>query len=535
MYDDEVRNLKLEEKYENKCRKIEKNNISKTNLNPNNNNQEKIIKEEQVNNKKEIQDTYIGNSKGGEMINSQSPISFSNQENPNSLNMEKDKLFQTFILFQNFMKNMNTGQNAEQLQRSFFNEMSMQMNHSVNPTSSLNSNILNEIEIDKKKSNQLNTNTNSLHLNNTNIQNTTQTEQMTNQISTQNNNISSSSKTFITPPILEIDLKVDEKSSLNEINMKESSAKEIKPIKSNFNNISSKKYKANIEIEENYEIVLKNNHDKINNIDNEGNTSASNFLSNRDIKQDPFQLEKSKSLGRDSFGTIKTNDIKRSLSKSKLGSSRYKNENDKGNSPGKEPSPKKVKPSCNFDEIPIKPTSVNFLDLLEKNLANMESNNNDHLYEDQTNNEKRVHINKTRFKKVVNVSVPTETKKYKYYSDNFEENSKKEPKDNLNVNVNVKESKDNVEENLKREGLKNLRVRKNKFQTPLDKEKEKKLLSPNRREVGNNKSLVTPTNKNNINNKHLLYENSTINQNNNKVSNNSQIRTKKPNSLKYYK
>jgi hypothetical protein len=72
--------------------------------------------------------------------------------------------------------------------------------------------------------------------------------------------------------------------------------------------------------------------------------------------------------------------------------------------------------------VPIKVTGVNFMELLERNLASMpESGDN------PEGNSKKV-INKQRFKKVVNVSKPTETKKYKYYSDNFD-------KDGVQVNV----------------------------------------------------------------------------------------------------
>jgi hypothetical protein len=68
----------------------------------------------------------------------------------------------------------------------------------------------------------------------------------------------------------------------------------------------------------------------------------------------------------------------------------------------------------NIDEIVIVPKAKNFLELLERGLADDKNTGNE---------EEKPHkqiIKKPRFKKVINISQPTETKKYKYYSDNFD-------------------------------------------------------------------------------------------------------------------
>ena len=73
----------------------------------------------------------------------------------------------------------------------------------------------------------------------------------------------------------------------------------------------------------------------------------------------------------------------------------------------------------NVDDIPIKPKSNNFLELLEQNLADSNT-----VYNIDNSNNDKVVIKHERFKKVVNVSKPetNSTKKYKYYSQNFDKN-----------------------------------------------------------------------------------------------------------------
>jgi hypothetical protein len=91
----------------------------------------------------------------------------------------------------------------------------------------------------------------------------------------------------------------------------------------------------------------------------------------------------------------------------------------------------------NFDDIPIKSSNTNFFELFEKNLAADEANiyktiNNDYgadrnIVAKKPATTKR---NISKLKKEINLNVPTkEAKKYKYYSDNFE--------DKLNENANA--------------------------------------------------------------------------------------------------
>lgn len=94
----------------------------------------------------------------------------------------------------------------------------------------------------------------------------------------------------------------------------------------------------------------------------------------------------------------------------------------------------------NFDDIPIKSSHTNFLELFEKNLAAEEGNIPGTINNDETssnNNESKkaavARRNNSRFKKEIKVSIPSkETKKYKYYSDNFEEKSNDVVNDNVN-------------------------------------------------------------------------------------------------------
>jgi len=78
----------------------------------------------------------------------------------------------------------------------------------------------------------------------------------------------------------------------------------------------------------------------------------------------------------------------------------------------------------NFDDIPIKSSHSNFLELFEKNLAE-EANIYGTINKEVNNENKKpanARRNNPRFKKEIIVSAPTkEEKKYKYYSDNFEE------------------------------------------------------------------------------------------------------------------
>ena len=78
------------------------------------------------------------------------------------------------------------------------------------------------------------------------------------------------------------------------------------------------------------------------------------------------------------------------------------------------------KPVPNFDEIPIKSGTSNFLDLLEKNLE-IEKN----IPQSISQNKPIRKFTPNRVKKQIEISKPQkgEIKKYKYYSDNFKNNN----------------------------------------------------------------------------------------------------------------
>jgi hypothetical protein len=116
---------------------MEKNNSTKSNITKEEDNNKHIIKLEESKNEKDntmLSATKYEDRAGGAGpttqtdINNIMPNLLNNQDNQNFLNMDKEKLFQTFILFQNFMSNMNTGQNSMQTQLNYFNQMTMQMN-----------------------------------------------------------------------------------------------------------------------------------------------------------------------------------------------------------------------------------------------------------------------------------------------------------------------------------------------------------------------------------------------------------------------
>jgi len=114
----------------------------------------------------------------------------------------------------------------------------------------------------------------------------------------------------------------------------------------------------------------------------------------------------------------------------------------------------------NFDDIPIKSSNINFFELFEKNLAAGEANiyktiNND--YGADVNIEAKkpatTKRNISKLKKEIKVNVSTkEAKKYKYYSDNFE--------DKLNENANA-----NSEYENKGHETSNERIRSGKYKT----------------------------------------------------------------------
>ena len=105
------------------------------------------------------------------------------------------------------------------------------------------------------------------------------------------------------------------------------------------------------------------------------------------------------------------------------------NNNPNNNKPNDErsSSPDNIKPPSNtiepkknsYDDIPIKPSNSNFMELLEKNLATDTT-----VPLDQSQPKKKV-IKTQHIKKVVNVSKPSKNeKKYTYYTDFLDENGK---------------------------------------------------------------------------------------------------------------
>jgi len=90
----------------------------------------------------------------------------------------------------------------------------------------------------------------------------------------------------------------------------------------------------------------------------------------------------------------------------------------------------------NFDETPIIPSKGNFLELFEKNLAaeqgNLYNSNINELEKSESKKAVKPRRNQ-RYKREINVSMPSkETKKYKYYSDNFDKKPSLDGDDNSN-------------------------------------------------------------------------------------------------------
>ena len=86
----------------------------------------------------------------------------------------------------------------------------------------------------------------------------------------------------------------------------------------------------------------------------------------------------------------------------------------------KEEEQKPVKQTNNYDDIPIKPTSTNFMELVEKSLANDNT-----VYNNENISPVKKKIVKTAYhqKKKINISKPSKNdKKYTYYTDLLDEN-----------------------------------------------------------------------------------------------------------------
>lgn len=150
----------------------------------------------------------------------------------------------------------------------------------------------------------------------------------------------------------------------------------------------------------------------------------------------------------------------------------------------------------NFDDIPIKSSQINFLELLEKNLAEQSE-----LYGDGSNNSSKIQTNSNsekhkslqarknhRFKKEITVSQPSkDTKKYKYYSDNFDESEINSNKNNQN-NQSEKVSLNNYKiEKVQITPIHPKSIEKNILNfNNITKQKENKLKIPNEEKEKNN-------------------------------------------------
>ncbi len=100
-----------------------------------------------------------------------------------------------------------------------------------------------------------------------------------------------------------------------------------------------------------------------------------------------------------------------------------------------------------FDEIPIKPAANNFLELLEKNLENLEANEDFENYDDENSNRPKIKY-EPRKKREIKFDF-SKQKKYKYYAQKFDKNFGKDAEgfenyDSYADNLNSKGGKANL-------------------------------------------------------------------------------------------
>ena len=151
----------------------------------------------------------------------------------------------------------------------------------------------------------------------------------------------------------------------------------------------------------------------------------------------------------------------------------------------------------NFDDMPIKGGS-NFNELLEKELSKEKNDN----YENYNQNIE------PKFKYVPKkrndiFSVPTTTKKYKYYSDNFKTKNKKKKENNINNN-----KKQKNEYNLKNNNEENIEIYQNSkpFENKID-------FLDFKKKINNNKKKNTISNISYNNNKNSNFKDNNIKNN----------------------
>jgi hypothetical protein len=249
------------------------------------------------------------------------------------------------------------------------------------------------------------------------------------------------------------------------------------------------------------------------------NNNEQNVENNKEI-QGIQSINPSNSFSTSSL-SIKVNDIKINLKKKN--SSLTEAPLVISDSKDKDSSSTVNKPFYNpFDDVPIKSTNINFLELLERNLANMPEMPGD---KDTTHNIKK--SSNIKPKKSINISKPTETKKYKYYSDNFDKdlsvsntvdnNNDKELKKQKsilkssnhtnNTNTNKSPKRDSNIASVTSVNISGIKpkkpdaLRNNNSASRLSLDKSKDVQNPNSSFTNKNKSTTTPGNvKSSVNN-----------------------------------
>ena len=291
----------------------------------------------------------------------------------NSGIQDKNQMLEAFILFQKFM-NMNQmldqqkeiikneiSKNESQISQTNSNNFIVESNN-INNNKSNNNNINKEIEIKKEEKNENNSIINSNE-----------------EINKENNqNIKQEKKEIVKPRIRRGENKniENEKKEKNEIEDQTIEKKE------------------NIEISNTEKIEQPKN--KIEEPQNKKTENEINIKETKETKE--ITEEKIESINNITKEEKETN--KETISES---------------SEKKLPPPKIIQ---NFDDIPIKSGGNNFMDLLEKNLENEKN-----LPQQISQNKPIRKYTPNKYKKQIEISKPQkgEMKKYKYYTDNFEE------------------------------------------------------------------------------------------------------------------
>jgi centromere protein J len=126
----------------------------------------------------------------------------------------------------------------------------------------------------------------------------------------------------------------------------------------------------------------------------------------------------------------------------------------------------------NIDDIPIQPKAKNFMELLEQNLAN----DNGDMYSNEYIKPKKIIEYKPRQRRsnMLHISQPTETKKYKYYSQNYDKEFGLKPEHEIEAEKFLQAQKENEEKNKNKNKGKYAprgKVERNQGRLPPNKEK----------------------------------------------------------------